>query len=122
MPHPIKAILLKINMPMKNKTVVHDIEYINRFWVTPSDWKNPNLKFSIIEVIGFKKIIVLYLFGTDSRGYIIGEAYINNWVPKPNKWFKSLYFVVRDAAIIPKPWPRIAIWMTKKGRVIKKPG
>jgi hypothetical protein len=71
--------------------------------------KSELLKVIIIAVRGFARIKILYLSGITDRGYIIGVAYIHSCTPNPIRLVKSLYLVVSEEIIIPKPSPRSAI-------------
>ena len=77
--------------------------------------KKEYLKASIMPVIGFNSIHFLYFKGAELNGYITVVAYINRVIPNCNKNCKSLYLVVNDVIIIPKPRPNKAIKITKIG-------
>ena len=47
----------------------------------------------------------------------MGVAYMNNCIPKEMRNWKSLYFVVNDEIIIPKPNPNAAIMKSSNGSV-----
>ena len=47
----------------------------------------------------------------------MGVAYINNCIPKEIRNWKSLYFVVREEIIIPKPNPSAAIMKSSSGNI-----
>ena len=69
--------------------------------------------------MGFNNVIQEELpnfsFAKD-RGYTIGVAYISNCTPKVTRNWKSLYFVVIDEMMIPKPIPKPAIVITIAGK------
>lgn len=64
---------------------------------------NAYRKDSIIGEIGFNERNALYIGGISETGYIIGVAYINNVIKTPTNIVKSLYFVVNEEIMIPKP-------------------
>ena len=73
------------------------------------------LNVSTMDVMGFSKTKILYLSGMLLNGYIIGVAYISSWTPKLTKNCRSLYLVVSEEIIIPKPSPISAIINKRTG-------
>ena len=107
--------LLKIRTPTINNIKINTVLYINENgWKFPAP-KYPYLKHSKILVNGFNSTILLYFAGIELIVYTTGVTYIKSCIPKDNNIVKSLYFVVIDENIIPKPKAKAAINNNKTG-------
>ena len=57
----------------------------------------------------------MYLAGTRSNPYAIGQPYRHSSKPKPTSIAKSRYFVVTEEMIMPMPMARTIIWIISNG-------
>ena len=99
----LRCTLLNTTIPTASTTHIKAKLYPNCAQLKVPCPKVAYLNVSTMDVTGFNAAIHCLLGDNSLKGYIMGVAYIHNCTKKEKRFCKSLYFVVIEETIIPKP-------------------